>query len=264
MKKVFVFIFVAVLIGKIFCLETSTNVPADFPKIKPTGFAKARYTVDTTAGKKDGFTIAQACFGVKGDISKDVVFSFSLEGTNTDTNNNKVLYDAYIDIKSVPYFAIRLGQFKYRFSLEQCTSDIDLELVNKSEVVSNLVSPTRDIGVELCRQFSFSAVKGNISAAVMNGSGSNQSDENDNKTSIARLVLSPIKGFDVGGSIYNGLTSTSSIKKDRTGFEAKYEVEKLLCKAEYVFGKDDDVKKRRILCHNRLHHAFFLRFACPL
>ncbi len=238
MKKWFlVFVGLGLWTGQLLSLEN------DFPKIKPTGFAKARYTIDTTAGAKDSFSIAQARLGLKGDIAKDISFAFSLEGTNTDTNNNKALYDAYIDIKSIPYFSARIGQFKYKFSLEQCIPDTNLELINKSNVISNLVKPTRDIGMEISKSFSLKSAKANCSVAVVNGSGSNQADENDYKSIVGRVFFTPLKGFNVGGSVYDGKTGAAGVTKDRTGFEAKYELEKLLCKAEYIFGKDDAVKK---------------------
>jgi len=238
MKKWFmVFVGLGLWTAQLFSLED------DFPKIKPTGFAKVRYTVDTTAGKKDGFTIAQARFGAKGDISKDVAFSFSLEGTNTDIDNNKALYDAYMDIKSIPYFNVRAGQFKYKLSLENVIPDADLELINKSNVVSNLVNPTRDIGIEISKSLSVKTLKSDLSVAVVNGSGSNCSDDNDNKAVIGRISLSPIKGLSFGGSIYDGATSANTITKDRFGLETKYELKKLLCKAEYLYGKDGSIKK---------------------
>lgn len=224
-------------------VEISLPDKPDFPKISPNGFARLRCTIDKTVGAKDGFTIAQARFGLKGDISKDVSFSFTLEGTNTETNNNKALYDVYMDVKSIPYFTVRLGQFKYKFSLEQCIPDADLELINKSDVVSNLVSPTRDIGIEISKGLSTMSLKSNWSVAVVNGSGSNQADEDDYKTVTGRVVFTPVNGLDLGGSIYDGTTSSTSITKDRIGLEVKYEFEKIMCKAEYIWGKDNNTKK---------------------
>lgn len=229
--------------GVVFSMESSTSTSLDFPKISPSGFARLRYTIDTTAGAKDGFTIAQVRFGLKGEISKDVSFSFTLEGTNTETNNNKALYDVYMDVKSIPYFTVRLGQFKYKFSLEQCVPDAELELINKSDVVSNLVSPTRDIGIEISKDISIMSLKSNWSVTVVNGSGSNQADENNNKTVTGRVIFTPVNGLDLGGSIYDGTSSSASITKDRIGLEVKYEFEKIMCKAEYIWGKDNNTKK---------------------
>src|SRR3989339_163777 len=238
MKKwILIFVGLGLWAAQLFSLEN------DFPKITPTGFAKARYTIDTTAGAKDGFSIAQARFGIKGDIAKKIFYKFSIETTSRDTENNKSLNDAYMDIKSIPYFAIRLGQFKYKFSLENTIADEDLELINKSDVVNNLVNPTRDIGIEISKSLFLKSLKSDLSVAVVNGSGSNTADENDNKAVIGRILLSPIKNFSFGGSMYSGATSTNTTTKNRLGFEIKYELKKLLCKAEYLHGKDGSIEK---------------------
>lgn len=214
----------------------------DFPKIKPTGFAKLRYTVDTTAGAKDSFSVAQARFGIKGEIAEDISCKFTLEKTNKDSGNNKSLYDAYLDVKSIPYFNVRAGQFKYKFSLENVISDEDLELINKSDAVYNLVSPSRDIGIEISKLFSVNSMKSDLSVAVVNGSGHDTADENDNKAIIGRVLLSPAGGLSFGGSIYDGATSTNTAAKDRFGFELKYQLKKILCKAEYLHGRDGSIK----------------------
>lgn len=239
MKKWFLVFVVGLGLWTVRLFSSENNLAT----IKPTGFAKARYTVDTTAGAKDGFTIAQARIGLKSDISKDVAFSFSFEGTNADTNNNKSVCDAYIDIKSIPYFSARVGQFKYKFSLENVTPDQELELITKSAVANNLINPTRDIGAEVSKNFLIKSVKADYSVTVINGSGSNQADENDYKSIVVRAIFTPLKGFNVGGSVYDGKTGAEAVTKDRTGLEAKYEFDKLLCKAEYIFGKDGAVKK---------------------
>jgi len=229
-----------------FSLETTTNPTSDYPKVQLSGFARIRYTADQTAGKNDSFTNATARFGLKGNISKDVSFTFSLETTNTDTANNKAVYDTYMDLKSIPHFATRIGQFKYKFSLEQCTPDADLELINKSDVVNTLVKPTRDLGIEIAKNFSLFSVKSDLALTLVNGSGSNQEDENQHKTVIGRIVFSPFKGLDFGGSIYDGEVSSATggskaYTKRRTGLEVKYEIKRFFSKAEYLQGKDDSV-----------------------
>ncbi|MFA5778565.1 MAG: porin [Elusimicrobiota bacterium] len=237
MKKWFlVFVSFSLWMAALFSEDT-------FPTIKPTGFAKVRYTVDTTAGAKDSFSIAQARFGLKGDIAKEISYKFTMETTNKDTENNKSLYDAYMDIKSIPYFAVRLGQFKYKFSLENTTADEDLELINKSDVVNNFISPTRDIGIEILKSLSVKSLKSDLSVGVVNGSGSNCSDDNDNKAIIGRISLSPLKDLSFGGSMYSGATGVNTTAKDRLGFEIKYGYKNILCKAEYLHGKDGSIKK---------------------
>ncbi len=244
MKKYFLLCIVLFFSVKTaFSMQVLTSADSDFPKISFAGFARVRYTADTTEGAKDGFGIAQSRFGIIGNISKNISYCFSLEGSNTDTINNKLIYDTYFDVKSIKYFILRVGQFKYKFSLEQCTPDADLEFIDKSDIVNNSVKPTRDIGIELSRSFSLKSIKSNVFVAILNGSGSNQAEENSQKTVVGRILFLPIVGLSVGASIYDGSVRANSITKNRTGFEMKYEFEKFMCKAEYITGIDETTKQ---------------------
>jgi phosphate-selective porin len=243
MKKIVLILLGSMLLFSVLpAFETSTDTAQPLPKLKLSGFGRVRYTVDATAGKTDGFSITQGRFGVNGDISSDFSYGFSIETTNSDTVNNKMLYDLYIDTTIVRNFKIRLGQFKYAFGLEQTTPDADLELINKAEVVNNLVKPTRDIGLQVSRDLPLDWLRPNVTLALFNGSGSNAEDENNRKTLIGRLTLNPLNGLTVGASYYDGTTGTAD-KKTRGGFELKYENNRLLAKGEYIFGKDKTVNK---------------------
>lgn len=244
MKKILVIFFSLYLMnGTGLCFEKSTSPETEFPQIKPCGFARVLYTVDSQKGKKNGFTISQARLGLKGNICQTVSYAFSIEGTNAEPNNNKALYDVYVDVKSIPRFSLRLGQFKYKLSLENVIADPDLELINKSYVVSNLVSPTRDIGVELSNNFNLSFLKFDWAIAVVNGNGSNTSDDNEAKTVVARFVFSPLRNLNLGGSFYDGAVSAKKTNKDRKCLELKYEFDRLLFKAEYILGTDGSTKE---------------------
>lgn len=248
MKKVLSLsiLFLLLISNLVVCLEIKTNIDQDFPNVQPTGYLRVRYTIDETKGNVDGFTISASRFGLKGSLSKKCTFAFSVEKTNTDTANNKELYDTYIDLVANPLTKVRIGQYKYRFGLEQTTADADLETINKAYVVDNLVKPTRDIGFELSGIFLQKFNDLNYSVSFLNGSGSNQSDENQRKSVILRTLYNNVtKGLNLGVSVYDGETGVTNAmtKKDRMGFEAKYEFEKFVWKAEYVSGKDATTKK---------------------
>jgi hypothetical protein len=222
--------------------ETSTDTTQPFPKLKLGGFGRVRYAWDLTPGKPDGFTVAQARFGISGDIANLFSYAFSVEATNGDPENKKMLYDLYIDTAIIRNFKVRLGQFKYPFGLEQTTPDADLELINKAEVVNTLIKPTRDIGVQVNRELAAAWLRPNITLALVNGSGSNGEDENDRKTFIGRLTATPLNGLTIGASLYDGTTAAAD-RKTRFGFELKYENNRLLAKGEYIFGKDKAMEK---------------------
>lgn len=245
MKKVaiLVVLLVAVIISDSFGVEATTQTQPQYPNLVLNGFARVRYTWDFTPGKVDGFSIPNARFGIRGDISKYFSYTFNLEGSNGDAENKKMIYDVYIESSIIKNFKIRLGQFKYSFGLEQSTPDADLEFINKAEVVNNLIKPTRDIGLQVSRDINFSGVGTTLIVALVNGSGSNVEDENNRKTWVGRFLLTPAKGFTVGASYYDGTTGTLNDQKKRIGAELKLEINRLMVKAEYISGKDKAIKK---------------------
>jgi hypothetical protein len=224
-------------------IEVATSATQPYPTIRVTGFGRVRYTYDFADGKISGFSIAQARFGVTGAISEFFNYTFSVETTNTATENRKMVCDVYIDATIIPGFRIRAGQFKYPFGLEQSTPDADLEFVNKADVVTGLVNPTRDIGLQVARDFSLGPVATTLSVALLNGSGSNLEDENNRKTLLGRFLVTPLTGLTLGGSYYSGTTGVANDVKDRWGIELKYEYWRLFVKSEYMFGKDKTIGK---------------------
>lgn len=222
----------------------AVKAPADeSPQLKLNGFTRLRYTLNLTSPGSNSFSLAQLRFGIKGTISKHFSYTFSLEGTNTDGENRKLIYDAYIDSTILPWVKIRFGQLKYPFGLEQTTADPDLELINKADVVTNLVRPTRDIGLQVSREFEIRHLQPMIALAIINGSGSNLNDENTRKALVGRLLLKPLKGLAVGASLYDGTTGALNSKKSRVGAELKYTRGGFLLKGEIIAGKDAGVKK---------------------
>lgn len=223
-------------------VEKSTNAADEFPKLKLIGFARIRYTVDTTDKKPDGFSLAALRFGFTGDISQNFSYTLTLDGTNTDNENRKLIYDAYIDTNLIRNFRIRFGQFKYGFGLEQTTSDAELDFVNKSDVVMNLVKPSRDIGIQVARDIPLGSVRSTLTLAVLNGSGSNLDDENNRKSVVGRMTVIPLKGVQLGASFYDGTVGESD-RKTRAGIDLKLELHRFLVKAEWQYGKDKSIPK---------------------
>ncbi|MCU0289714.1 MAG: OprO/OprP family phosphate-selective porin [Acidobacteria bacterium] len=240
--SVFFFLLFPLIFTSLFGVETSTSTQAQYPNLMFNGFARVRYTWDFLPGKVDGFSIANARFGIRGDISKYFSYTFNIEGTSGDPENKKMVYDVYIESNIIKNFKIRLGQFKYAFGMEQTTAEADVDFINKAEVVSNLIKPTRDIGLQVSRDIKFSSVGTNLTLAIINGSGSNIEDENNRKTFVGRFLLSPVKRMTLGVSYYDGTTGIAD-KKIRTGAELKLEINRVFVKAEYIAGKDKIIKK---------------------
>ncbi len=239
---ILIVLLVAVTITGLFGVETTTQTQTQYPNLVLNGFGRVRYSWDFGPGKVDGFSIANARFGIRGDISKYFAYTFNIEGTSGDAENKKMVYDVYIDTTIIKNFKIRLGQFKYAFGLEQTTSEADIDFINKADVVTNLIKPSRDVGIQVSRDINFSSVRTNLTLGLVNGSGSNTEDENNRKTLVGRFLLTPFKGLTLGASYYDGTTGIAD-KKNRVGAELKLEISKLFLKAEFITGKDKTVKK---------------------
>jgi hypothetical protein len=70
------------------------------------------------------------------------------------------------------------------------------------------------------------SIESNVFLVIINGSGSNQAEENSQKTVVGRILFLPVAGLSIGASIYDGSVGASSITNSRTDFEMKYEFEK--------------------------------------
>jgi phosphate-selective porin OprO/OprP len=115
---------------------------------------------------------------------------FKLEADFTDS---QPLRDVYLDFKLIPdYFRFRVGQFKQPFSLEELTSDLWIDFVERSLI--NQIAPSYDRGVMGYGSVGQGAVSYFLGG--FNGTGQNTADNNGDKDIAFRLVLAPWKPSD--------------------------------------------------------------------
>ena len=116
-----------------------------------------------------------------------------------------------------------LGQFRVPFSLESVTSSGVLETTERSRIVN---AAKRDIGVQGQWSVPDRVV---LQAAIVNGDGPNRGANRDNRMAyFARVVVTPVKGLDVGGA-FEGYA-------DSTGVDAQaiYRARLWTARAEYI------------------------------
>ncbi|MDI6757285.1 MAG: porin, partial [Endomicrobiia bacterium] len=223
--------------------SAANETAAVFPKIKVGGFARVRADWGITDPSTPTFSAPNARIEIKAAVSNDVSYAFSMD----QTAGTLKLFDSFFRINYFDWFDVKLGQFKYNFSLEQITSEPDLELINKSYVVSELVYPTREIGSELSKSFKNTPLKPFVAVGGFNGSGPNSTAQNNYGAGTARLLISPSQGLTLGGSYYDAKTGAVKTDKKRHGFEAAYENRKagppVLFKGEYLAGLDGKTDK---------------------
>jgi phosphate-selective porin OprO/OprP len=102
------------------------------------------------------------------------------------------LRDAYIEAAYYDWAKPQIGQYKVPFDREFLASAFSLELIDRS-IVSNAFSLQRDIGV----QVSGGLFKNQLNYAVgmFNGSGANQTNQDQNFMYVGRVVYTPFGSF---------------------------------------------------------------------
>jgi phosphate-selective porin len=192
----------------------------------------------------DSFSIPRARLSLSGELLKNVRFKIQV-----DAAKNPALMDAQIDVQFKPYLGMRIGQYYVPFSLENNTSDADLETILRSQVV-NALSPSRDIGSQgrdigamLTGRYSIAE----YCLGVFNGAGINKLDTNKAKDVAARLILHPTSTLAIGGSLYRGrhnpLQSFPDVARTRAGLEATFKTGPWSLAGEFIAGKDDLVSR---------------------
>ena len=108
-----------------------------------------------------------------------------------------LLQDAYVEWTFSPAAVLRAGKYKAPFGLERLQSATDLSFVERAFPAG--LGPNRDAGVQLAGQVAGGRLE--YAAGVFNGvpdGGSGDSDTNDDKDVVARVIASPWKGTPSG------------------------------------------------------------------
>lgn len=251
MKKtifIVILIFVSVLSSTVFSQGCASG-GGDL--IGVTGFIQPQYNYNLNGTDASGnslntnnFTFNRARIGVMGSIPYDIDYYVMMEFSSFKTpTKTPHLLDAYVAYTRFGKWAeISLGQFKSPFGLEQNTACSGLYTVNRSEVVNQLAGPQRDLGVLISGGHDSLFVQ--YSVGLMNGTGMNIEDDNNNKQFVGRVVLNPFEGFKVGGSFKFGkINPTDPTEKlnniSRFAGEIQYKYKDLLLQGEYIHGIDE-------------------------
>ncbi len=219
----------------------------------------------------DGFNIKRARLDFQGHFSSqfdyrvlvDFVGQSGANGT-APTGGQQIspfLVEANVTYKPFDWLNVKAGQMIVQFSQENVTQDRNLDLIERSQVVSALVGRKgdaaggivdsvgnqngRDIGIQL--NGSLIRINGrhliDYYLQLLNGAGINTLDNNQSKDFDGRLVLHPFRFLSLGGSYYDGYDRfTGSATKDqlraRWGLEADLEWTSLSIKGEYIHGQE--------------------------
>lgn len=219
------------------------------------GVAQVRYQGFEQKGVYNAFDLHRIRLIVQGNVTDNWSYYTQTELGGTGVK----LIDAYGAYKVGDFLKFQAGQFKIPFSLESLTSDALLEFIDRSQVIEALASRSKDVignqqGRDIGIQVTGSFVKlddhylFDYTLGIFNGAGYDvTTDNNDHKDFGGRIALHPIKGLDLGGSLYSGediaTGKVATQARNRYGFDARYVVGPLSLTAEYAHGTDASVKK---------------------
>jgi len=150
--------------------------------------------------------------------------------------SNKITQDVAISLSYIPFLDVKFGQFKYPQNLDGRWSSSKLTFARRS-VIGRIFGDKRDLGIQIGHNFN------NLEYALgwINGSGRNNSENNNKKDWVARALIKPIDFLSFGGSIYRGRQPSGVT--ERTGAELKLTYKNFLFQSEYQAGKDSTLDR---------------------
>jgi phosphate-selective porin OprO/OprP len=193
----------------LFQVELGGRIQSDFDAAE----ADARTLAGIRLGSQ--FLVRRARLEVDGRLFRWVTFKIE-----ADFTDSQPLRDVYLDLGFLPEVQLRGGQFKEPFSLEELTSDLHIDFVERSLV--NELAPSYDRGV-----MAYGSLGQGVASYALggfNGSGQNTGDNNPDKDLAARLVVVPfktsnnfwLKGLQLAGDLTWGNQGASKSAQGRT------------------------------------------------
>jgi len=171
------------------------------PTLRTTGYLQPRFQA---VGDTAVFFLRRARFAVEGNLAPWAFYRAQVEmrtagAAATPARSPLTLSATDLFIRlSHDRWSGTVGQFRVPFSLEALLSSTALETTERSLVVFN-AAPNRDIGVQLEWRVPDRLT---LQASVVNGEGTNRATNPDNRMAyLGRAVVTPVKGWDVGGAV---------------------------------------------------------------
>lgn len=233
----------------------STGGPQIIGYIQPE--FRANFNGDDALGKSQNdysFAFRRARIGLAGTIPYD--FSYYVMGEFSSFQSGPYLLDAFITYNRLkPWLKISVGQFKRQFGLELTTPCQDLYTIDRSKIVSEALTPFRDIGVMVSGSTGtkkiFGLEKENIlsyALSVTNGQGMNTLDIDQYKDLTGRITIAPYDWISAGASYQYGKkvnsdpTVTAPDVRSRWGADLSLKKYNFIAQAEYLKAIDEGSK----------------------
>ncbi len=236
------------------------------------------------AGYRDSFRIRRTELTLSGQINDKTRWTVMIDPSKSLSLNNstaiadgvsvlsgssvnqasRILQDAFVSTTYIPHLRVDVGQFKIPLSMESSESSAALSTVERALFMSDRArggsfGDIRDIGVMVRGPLTKYA---DFYLGEFNSSGDRQNDvaANDQKATVGRLVIKPVKWLQIGGSgaYGNGGSRPDRPRRDRIGAEFLIRRGGFSLKSEYMQGKDANVLRQGYyaLASYRLRQGF--------
>jgi phosphate-selective porin len=200
------------------------------------------------------FRIRRARIDVRGNVTEAVGYrvTANLDGPSPASGAATVkLWDGNITYKAHTLATLTFGQFKYPFTLEGLEGTPDRIPVLRAESINDIASKLgtqggsfRDIGYQVNGGYK-EALGLKYAVALINGSGINKGDNNNEKDLVGRVTVAPLEGLTLGVCGYLGegqdevAQTPFEVNESAFGAEAEYVQKKLglSLRGEYVAAK---------------------------
>ncbi len=214
--------------------------------------AVADFQPERSVAGNNGFYLSNMRLRMYGTLDKNFSYYFV-----ANFLVSPILLDASIGYKFTDALKISAGQFKAPFSKEFLMYPSDIDFVNRAQATA-LLSPRRDIGVQLSGQFAGNLLEYRV--GIFNGNGPNKIfNDNNSFLYVARISAKPKtenNNYEIGLNAGYNDNSNSRIftksfegKRSFFGGDFRAEIENFLFATEVIMnkldGKIDSVQSKK-------------------
>lgn len=254
------------------------NIHIGPSKLTLFGYAQTQFDMTKTGAEtKNSFSLTRVILMANAELTRKLSFFLMVDAASTQSS--KHLHEYYAQYKFMPELAVRVGQFKTPYTLENIISPTLLGTVNLNEGTRYMAGIAGDplygnyVGRDLGAMITGDAVKArdghyylNYSLGLFNGAGMNLRDNNKHKDVAAMINVLPTRDITISGSfiigkgnaqaddVFSSITQGSDYTRNRWSVGAEVRYSPVRLRTEYMAGRNGDIGKR----------AFYAELWCRL
>ena len=201
-----IILFTTMITAFLIVIPVSEIVYAEDLSVKTGGYIKPSFSYspgDTTDASE--FKISNARVTFSGTLLSKTSYGIQIDAVRDD-----ILVDAFIIYKALPSLSIKAGQFKTAYSTDNLIPATKIAFINRPYLKADVSPNYRDIGLQVSYNLSIF----DLTVGVMNGSGQNKKETNNNKSMAYRVTADLIPELQLSANFYTGKNDTTDTTRD--------------------------------------------------